>query len=99
MPKIEGRESTKREFALGRLEIGSFVMEHETRYWRHVCCVKGCDHRMGPKTDEPGWTNWEPCSREALPAFVYDTKSDRLKSAGMVCPCHAAEILNGPEVP
>lgn len=92
VPRIPGREPKRRTVpSIEGLEIGSFIMQHEERYWRRKCVIEGCDHRMGPKTDEPGWTDWEPCSRDALPGFVYQTEG--LKSIGMVCACHAADIL------
>lgn len=94
MPRLPGREPTRTTVDTTEgLLIGSFIMEHEEKFWRRPCVVKGCEHRMGPKTDEPGWAgNWQPCSRDALPAFVV-RESDIMNHVGMVCPCHADEIL------
>lgn len=93
MPKIPGRPDTKRKFKVEDLLIGSFLMQNEEWFWRRVCVVEGCDHRMGPKTDEPGWVNWKSCDETQLPAFA--SHKDRLhETAGAVCPCHVAEILD-----
>lgn len=96
MPKLPGREDTRKTVdSTEGLLVGSFIMEHEEWMWRRKCVIKGCDHRMGPKTDEPGWaTNWKPCSDEALPSFV--CKADNLdENLGMACACHTKEILDG----
>jgi hypothetical protein len=73
--------------------VASFVMTHEEWLWRRRCIIAGCEHRMGPKTDEPGWIDWKSCDEKQLPAFVVleDKILDRL---GMACPCHVAEILD-----
>lgn len=92
MPKIPGRADTKRKIKIERLVVGSFVMQHEEWYWRRVCVVDGCDHRMGPKTDEVGWTDWKPCSESSLPAFVA-LNTPSFPNAGMACPCCVDKIL------
>lgn len=93
MPRKPGRESNRVTYPVEDLLVASFIMNHEEWLWRRPCAITGCDHRMGPKTDEPRWvTEWEPCAAEAA-AFVvlddglYDTQ------AGVACPCHVAEIL------
>lgn len=93
MPKIPGRADTKRKVKIEDVVVGSFVMQNEEWYWRRVCSIDGCDHRMGPKTDEPGWaTNWKSCDERELPAHIAFDK-EPFASAGMACPCHVAEIL------
>ncbi len=92
MPKKPGAPDTRSTYPIESLVVSSFLMMHEEWYWRRPCCVTGCDHRMGPKTDEPGWaTNWKPCSGD-LPAQAVD-KDDYEIYRGLVCPCHVAEIL------
>lgn len=94
MPKIPGRKSTRRTVVgTEGLSVGSFIMQHEERYWRRVCVVSNCEHRMGPKVGEPGWADWEACHKNALPAFVYWTDDLDAGPVGMTCPCHTAEIL------
>lgn len=92
MPRLPGREPTR--FTVDSTEgllIGSFLMPHEDKYWARPCVVKGCEHRMGNinwRTDR----DWQPCSQDALPGFVVH-KDNMEKALGIVCPCHAAEIL------
>ncbi len=93
MPRKPGTKSTRKTVpSTEGLLIGSFIMQHEDKFWRRPCVVKDCDHRMGPKTDVPGWTDWQPCSDKALPAFVVHEDNIE-KHLGMTCPCHSAEIL------
>lgn len=93
-PRLPGRESSRTTVdSTEGLLIGSFIMQHEDKWWRRKCVITGCEHRMGPKTDEPGWAGkWEDCSDKALPAFVVH-ESNIEKHLGLVCSCHSAEIL------
>ena len=95
MPRIPGREPTRRTVdSTDGLLIGSFAMEHETHVWKRPCLIKDCDHRLGPDTSQPGWAGkYEPCSRESLPAHVVASTAIH-RPLGMLCPCHAAEVLN-----
>ena len=95
MPRIEGREPSRKTFPVERLAVGSFIFHQEEWLWRKPCCVTGCDHRMGPKTDEPGWaTKWKSCDEGQLPGHAYLLSDDGSAYAGMVCPCHVAVILD-----
>lgn len=93
MPRIPGRKSNRRTVSADDVVVSSFIMQHETWLWRKPCCITGCDHRMGPKTDEPGWTEWESCDEQQLPAFVA-LDLDDYSNAGIACPCHVTAILN-----
>lgn len=89
MPRVPGRESTKRKVKIEEVLIGSFVMPSEVWAWRRVCNIGDCDHRMGPRNDE--LATWKSCDESALPAFIaYDREG--FPSAGMACPCHVAAI-------
>lgn len=92
MPKIPGRKSTRKTVpSTDGLLIMSFVMQHEEWLWRKPCAIEGCGHRMGPKTDEPGWTDWQPCAEDALPAYA--VREDDLDGVvGVLCPCHVREV-------
>jgi hypothetical protein len=93
VPRIPGRKSTRKTVdTTAGLEVASFIMSHEEWLWRQPCVITGCDHRMGPKTDEPGWVNWRSCNERQLPAYVVH-EDDRLTNVGICCPCHIAEIL------
>lgn len=93
MPRLPGRKSTRRTFEVEDLVVVSFIMDHEVWYWRRPCVVEGCDHRMGPDSTQPGWTDWEPCSKEALAAWVALDR-EGYESVGLACACHVKEILD-----
>lgn len=96
MPRLPGRKSTRKTVpSVEGLEIASFVMHHEEWLWRRPCVIEGCEHRMGPKTDEPGWTAWQDCSQDASPAFVVPHGRYDGPPLGLVCSCHAASIVAG----
>lgn len=97
MPKIPGRKSTRKTVKSTKgLLVVSFLMQHEEWLWRRKCVIEGCEHRMGPKTDEVGWaTNWKPCA-EQNPAYVArDEEGADIPAVGIACPCHVMEILEG----
>lgn len=94
MPKISGRPETRRKLKLEDAIVASFLMEHEERYWRKVCVVEGCDHRMGPDTTKPGWvTSWKSCHERQLPAFVAREDDPEYNRQGIACPCCVQKIL------
>jgi hypothetical protein len=93
MPKIPGRADTKRKVRVEDVLVGSFMMDSEEWAWRRVCAIEGCDHRMGPKTDEPGWaTNWRSCDDQQLASNI--AFESTLRGAGMACPCCTTKILD-----
>lgn len=92
MPKIPGRPDTKRKVKIEDVLVGSFIMDGETWAWRRVCAIEGCNHRMGPKTDEPGWTDWRSCDERQLPSNIAFELT--LRGAGMACACCTAKILD-----
>lgn len=92
MPRKPGTQSNRKTYVVEELVVASFIMQHETWLWRRPCTVTGCDHRMGPKTDEPGWTDWKSCDEGQLPAFV--AKKGSFNDAGIACPCHVSVILD-----
>lgn len=97
MPKIEGRASTRKTVKIDGLLIGSFIMPHETKYDKRTCVIEGCDHKIGPTIEEIK-EGWEPCLTITLPGFacrqIGEIGNRTFKSVGVVCPCHAAEILD-----
>lgn len=94
MPKIEGRASTRKTTKIAGLEMASFLMYHEDRYHKRTCAIEGCDHKIGP-TMQMLRDGWEPCSKDALPGFAARKKGNEYVNVGVVCACHAAEILRG----
>jgi hypothetical protein len=94
MPKVPGAKSTRKTVPLDGLLVASFIMTHEENLWRRPCVIEGCDHRMGPKTDEPGWAGaWRSCDENQLPAFVVHER-DILTNVGICCPCHVAQVID-----
>lgn len=95
MPRLPGRETTRKTYKVEDLVIGSFIMDGETWAWRWPCVVEGCDHRMGPDATKPRWFEWTTCDERQLPAHASEDNA-RLgyPRAGAVCPCHVAEILS-----
>lgn len=94
MPRIPGRKSNRPQVDVEDVEVASFVMQHEEWVWRRPCVIRDCEHRMGPKTDEPGWAkNWRACDDQHNPAWVALRGRYDEDSPGLACPCHVAEIL------
>lgn len=98
MPKIPGRKSTKPTFKIEDAQIGSFVLQHEERFWPRKCNAVGCDHQIGPDTTVPGWPGkFEPCDPKQLPGIVVtgDDPVDWLNQpTRLACPCCVAKILD-----
>lgn len=95
MPKRPGTKSTRKTYGgdISGLEVASFIMQHEEWLWRRPCVIRGCDHRMGPKTDEPNWAvNWKSCDENQLPAYIVET-GNYDEAVGIACPCHVQAIL------
>lgn len=94
MPKVPGRPDTRLKVKIEEVEIGSFIMEHETRYWRKVCAIEGCDHRMGPDPTQHKWYEWKSCDERQLPGFLARKVDGEYVKAGIACPCCTAKILD-----
>lgn len=95
MPRKEGAKSTRTTYPVEGLHVSSFIMQHETWYWRRPCVITGCDHRMGPDTTKVGWaTDWKSCDDQQIPAWAAKPVGGDWIDVGIVCPCHVAEILN-----
>lgn len=95
MPKIPGRESTRKTVDLEFAMVASFLMP-----WEHVgkpCCITGCEHRIdGRLAADTGLGSQEFCGRGNA-ATIYDER--RMPGpkpdpyVGMACPCHVEQIL------
>ena len=97
MPKIPGKTSTRKTTKIDGLLIGSFIMQHEEKYFKRTCVITGCDHKIG-LTIEDIKEGRELCLTTTLPAFaarqIGEIGNRTFKSVGVVCACHAAEILD-----
>lgn len=86
MPRVPGRESTQKTIKLDKAVCHSFLMYHEFmggRFDKKVCCIKGCDHRIG---------ECEPATGGSLPAYVgYEDRLDIV--VGVACSHCVNEIL------
>lgn len=89
MPKIPGRESTRKTIPIANLEIASFVMDHEEWLWRRPCAIEGCGHRLGCN---PAKRDWTTCDERQVAGFaVKSGQYDR--DTYPVCPCCVTKIL------
>lgn len=96
MPRLPGRESTKFSIKVEDALVASFLNQSEERYWRRVCNIDDCDHRLGPDTTKPGWAgSWQDCSDEASPAII--ARDDgTYEACGVACShCVAAILAEG----
>lgn len=92
MPKLPGRQSTRKTVALTTdLHVSSYLMLHEDRFWNRICVIEGCDHKMGPSMVE--LRTWRACSDQALPAYLAVEVEDGWENVGLACPCHVNEVL------
>lgn len=69
MPKLPGRESTRKTLELEDIEVASFVGVWDKYVYKKTCCVTGCDHIISGVWKEG---HWETCGEGAGSAIVYD---------------------------
>jgi hypothetical protein len=98
MPKIPGRESTRKTVDLDQVgDVYSFlyVWDHDAA---RTCMITGCDHRIGGiRNDgwkpggEPGQMPYITCGEGSQTSWVYSKKpGDQTHYA--ICVCHHEEL-------
>ena len=97
MPRLPGRESTRKTIALEQATIASFQMPWEDRVAKKQCCIEGCTHRCSGRTDGgTDFKQFEPCARNNA-AVIYDESLMPGPTpdpyVGFACPCCVDKIL------
>lgn len=104
MPRLPGRESTKREIEIENAEVVSFIFEWEPFAKGKRCSIIGCDHKlMGERTDkvdpERGPLYWEMCEGKPIAAggaVGADKRiTDKRGPRYYFCPCCVLKITEG----
>lgn len=94
MPRLEGREPTRKTIDFERLEsVASFVYTWDKWVFKKPCQVTGCGHIVSGTWDKEKH-GWDVCGDTAGCAVMYDdTPEEKLRGTGksppswLVCAC------------
>lgn len=94
MPKMPGRESTRKTIPIEQATIANFVMPWMRETQNKPCCIQGCSHKADGNQGTLAKPEW--CSISNAASIYDERKMPGPKPdpyVGLACPCCVDKLL------